>query len=160
MICPKCRRGKLLKGKTAYGCSEYKTGCSFRLPFEFMGKKISENQLGRLMKLGSTVNLKGFLQNGKKVNGKLAFDRNHQLLFQVGTTKPNTKKGTTNKKTADEMTCPRCQKGKVVKGKTAYGCSNWKSGCDFKISFAKIREAIGTRPVTKAAVVAVLTKLT
>ncbi len=159
MICPKCRRGKLLKGKTAYGCSEYKAGCSFRLPFEFMNKKVSENQLGRLMKLGSTVTLKGFIQHGKKVNGKLAFDGNHQLVFQdSGTTTP--KKANSKKKAADEMTCPRCQKGKVVKGKTAYGCSNWKSGCDFKVSFTKIREVIGTRPVTKAAVVAVLTKLT
>ncbi len=160
MTCPKCRRGKLLKGKTAYGCSAYKTGCSFRLPFEFMGKKISENQLGRLMKLGATVNLKGFLQNGKKVNGNLAFDGNHQLTFQAGTAKAAAKKGTASKKAADELTCPRCRKGKIVKGKTAYGCSNWKSGCDFKVSFTKIREAIGTRPVTKAAVVAVLTKLT
>jgi len=157
MICPKCRRGKLLKGKTAYGCSEYKAGCGFRLPFEFMNKKISDNQLGRLMKLGSTVNLKGFLKDGKKVNGKLAFDGNHQLVFQdAGTT--TSKKSTAKKK--DEMACPRCQKGKIVKGKTAYGCSNWRSGCDFKVSFTKIREAIGTRPVTKAAVVAVLTKLT
>jgi len=159
-ICPKCRRGKLLKGKTAYGCSEYKTGCSFRLPFKFLGKKISENQLGRLMKMGSTVTLKGFIKDGKKVNGKLAFDANKQLIFQqdIGTT--TSKKGTAKNKAADEMTCPRCKKGKIVKGKTAYGCSNWKSGCGFKVSFTKIREAIGTRPVTKAAVMAVLTKLT
>lgn len=159
-ICPKCRRGKLLKGKTAYGCSEYKTGCSFRLSFEFMGKKISENQLGRLMKLGSTVTLKGFLIDGKKVNGKVVFDRNHQLLFQQDKGVAKSKKGIVAKKSADEMICPRCKKGKVVKGKTAYGCSNWKSGCDFKISFTRVREAIGTRPVTKSAVVAALTKLT
>jgi len=32
-ICPVCKKGTVLKGKTAYGCSEYKTGCDFRLPF-------------------------------------------------------------------------------------------------------------------------------
>jgi DNA topoisomerase-3 len=31
--------------------------------------------------------------------------------------------------------CPKCGKGRLIKGKTAYGCSNWKSGCDFRIPF-------------------------
>ena len=29
-------------------------------------------------------------------------------------------------------TCPKCHKGKVIKGHTAYGCSRWKDGCDFR----------------------------
>lgn len=32
-ICPLCGKGTILKGKTAFGCSEWKTGCSFRKPF-------------------------------------------------------------------------------------------------------------------------------
>lgn len=32
--CPKCKKGHLLKGKTAYGCSEYRLGCDLRLGFE------------------------------------------------------------------------------------------------------------------------------
>ena len=32
-ICPKCQVGTILKGKTAYGCSEWKNGCDFRIPF-------------------------------------------------------------------------------------------------------------------------------
>lgn len=32
--CPKCKKGHLLKGKTAYGCSEYRLGCDLRLVFE------------------------------------------------------------------------------------------------------------------------------
>jgi DNA topoisomerase-3 len=31
--CPLCGKGTLLKGKTAYGCSEWKNGCTYRLPF-------------------------------------------------------------------------------------------------------------------------------
>lgn len=30
--CPLCGKGKIIKGRTAYGCSRYKE-CSFRLPF-------------------------------------------------------------------------------------------------------------------------------
>lgn len=31
--CPVCGKGHIIKGKTAYGCSEWKKGCKFRLPF-------------------------------------------------------------------------------------------------------------------------------
>lgn len=31
--CPVCGKGVILKGKTAYGCSEWKNGCMFRKPF-------------------------------------------------------------------------------------------------------------------------------
>ena len=31
--CPLCGKGTILKGKTAYGCSEWKNGCMFRKPF-------------------------------------------------------------------------------------------------------------------------------
>lgn len=32
--CPVCGKGTIIKGKTAYGCSEWKNGCTFRKPFE------------------------------------------------------------------------------------------------------------------------------
>ena len=32
-ICPVCGVGRIIKGKTAYGCSEWKKGCGFRRPF-------------------------------------------------------------------------------------------------------------------------------
>ncbi len=32
-VCPLCGKGHLIKGKTAYGCSEWKNGCTYRLPF-------------------------------------------------------------------------------------------------------------------------------
>lgn len=33
--------------------------------------------------------------------------------------------------------CPECGEGKVIKGKTAYGCSRWKEGCTFRKPFRK-----------------------
>ena len=32
-VCPLCGKGHIIKGKTAYGCSEWKSGCTFRQPF-------------------------------------------------------------------------------------------------------------------------------
>ncbi len=39
------------------------------------------------------------------------------------------------KKIVEGMACPKCGKGVVIKGKTAYGCSNWKTGCDWRAPF-------------------------
>ena len=44
-ICPMCRKGSILRGKTAYGCSEYKNGCSFRLDYATYGEGLSDDQL-------------------------------------------------------------------------------------------------------------------
>ena len=32
--CPLCGKGTIIQGKTAYGCSEWKSGCTFRKPLE------------------------------------------------------------------------------------------------------------------------------
>jgi DNA topoisomerase-3 len=31
--------------------------------------------------------------------------------------------------------CPLCGKGIIIKGKTAYGCSEWRKGCDWRLPF-------------------------
>ena len=31
--------------------------------------------------------------------------------------------------------CPLCGKGHIIKGKTAYGCSEWKNGCTWRKAF-------------------------
>src|SRR5690554_6266853 len=43
--CPSCKKEGFLEGKKAYGCAHYKEGCKFVIPFEFMGKKLSNKQL-------------------------------------------------------------------------------------------------------------------
>ncbi len=32
-VCPVCGKGYIIKGKTAYGCSEWRNGCNYRQPF-------------------------------------------------------------------------------------------------------------------------------
>jgi DNA topoisomerase-3 len=54
------------------------------------------------------------------------------------------------------MACPRCGLGTVVKGKTAYGCSRWKAGCDFRVSFTEVREAAKGQKLTKDLVKSIL----
>ncbi len=149
-MCPQCKKGQLLKGKTAYGCSHYKEGCNFNIPFVFKGKKISENQYIRLLQKGSTVNLKGFVTEKGKKDGTLTFDVSFNLLLKEkdASTKTTIKK--------DTIQCPKCKKGTVIKGKLAYGCSAYKKGCDFRFSFDIIRERANGKPLTKDLVISLL----
>ena len=47
-ICPICHKGTLLRGKTAYGCSEYKNGCTFRLDYATYGADLTDEQLTQI----------------------------------------------------------------------------------------------------------------
>ena len=59
---------------------------------------------------------------------------------------PKTTKATTTGKDTPAQTppaddsiigsaCPLCGKGRIIKGKTAYGCDRWKEGCTFRLPF-------------------------
>lgn len=148
MTCPKCKKGNVLKGKNAYGCSEWKAGCNFRLPFVFMDKKLSDKQIQRLITKGSTTKLKGFKLRDKKIEGILQLTSGFNVEFEA----------TTPVKKEPENSSPKCPKcgGTIIKGKKAYGCSNWKTGCDFKFSFEKIRTKAAGRKLTKELVLQIL----
>lgn len=49
LICPQCKKGRILRGKTAYGCSEWKSGCTFRLSYEEASKDLSDEELHKLL---------------------------------------------------------------------------------------------------------------
>lgn len=126
--CPKCKAGSLLKGKSAYGCNLYGKSCDFTLPFKYGEKTISENQYLRLLSKGSTVNLKGFKINSNTIDGLLRFEGDFKLKLE---SKQASKKETV--KIGD--VCPKCKTGKILKGKAAFGCSNYKVGCNYRVWF-------------------------
>ena len=77
--CPKCKSAKILQGKTAYGCNNYKNGCDFKIPFHIMEKKLTDKQIADLVLKGKTTKIKGFKQGENKVDGKLVFDASFNL---------------------------------------------------------------------------------
>lgn len=48
-VCPVCKKGSILRGKTAYGCSEYKNGCTFRLDYATYGEGLSDEELAKVI---------------------------------------------------------------------------------------------------------------
>lgn len=83
LTCPLCQKGTLLKGKAAYGCSEYKNGCRFVLPFEISQKKLTQNQIVSLITKGKTPLIKGFTQGEQKVDGYIVLNANKVPEMQV-----------------------------------------------------------------------------
>ena len=45
LICPLCHKGEVIQGKAAYGCSRWREGCGFRLPFGENGQPLDEATL-------------------------------------------------------------------------------------------------------------------
>ncbi|PQJ78449.1 type IA DNA topoisomerase [Polaribacter porphyrae] len=166
--CPKCKKGQLLKGSSAFGCSEYKNNCKFKIPFQFLEKKISENQIIRLIDKGCTTNLKGFKIDGKSTEGLVRFDDNFTLKFepkqnvianemkQSKSNKEITSSQTPRKDSIEKIPCPKCKKGTILKGKTAYGCSDYKNGCDFIFTFENIKKTANGKPLTKELVLEII----
>lgn len=82
--CPKCKEGQILKGKKAYGCSTYKDGCDFVLPFAILGKKLTEKQATDLLKKGKTTKMTGILLPGseEKRAGKFVLTEDFNVSFE------------------------------------------------------------------------------
>jgi len=109
----------------------------------------------RLLQKGSTVNLKDFVTSAGTVEGLLRFDENFKLKLEpkklAAPTPPTEKKAA-----SDALPCPKCQKGTVIKGNTAYGCTDYKSGCNFKVTFDVVREKLKDQKPTKGLVYKIL----
>ena len=79
----------------------------------------------------------------KKAPSKKAATKKTSTKKPTATTsKDASAKATENPKSeTDPMvgkTCPLCGKGVIIKGKTAYGCSNWKAGCQYRQPFSQM----------------------
>ncbi|MCQ2204087.1 MAG: DNA topoisomerase 3 [Bacteroidales bacterium] len=80
--CPLCGR-QMLEGKSAWGCSGFREGCQFRVPFELMHKKLTLTQLSVLCKKKQTGVINGFVdETGVKRSGKIVVADNGLLTIE------------------------------------------------------------------------------
>ena len=143
-MCPKCKKGEIMKGKNAYGCTEYKSGCNFKVDFEQFGKKLSDKQLFALIKKHKTPVIKGFEVNGEKQNGTIILNDDFIPEFKADSAK-NVKEKEIKSKI---LLCPKCGKGEMMRGKSAYGCSRYKEDCKFVIPFEVLERDYKTLELT------------
>ncbi len=81
--CPRCKSGKIIKGKSAYGCSRFKEGCTLLLPFQYHNKKLTDKQISDLLEKGKTTIIKGVQnpENPEKSDGKIILNNEFKLQF-------------------------------------------------------------------------------
>jgi DNA topoisomerase III len=135
-VCPKCKNGNVIKGKQSWGCSAYREGCDFRLPFEFLGKKLSDKVIRDLCIKLKTGEIKGFDLDGKIVNGSIHLKSDFQPELKE---KPSVE---TLHAMSLQLQCPRCKEGLILKGKSSWGCSNFRNGCQLRVPFSFMGKAL------------------
>ena len=120
--CPKCGK-PVIQGKKGYGCSGWRDGCDFVVWMEIAHKKISKAQVQKLLKTGTTDEIKGFKnKDGKEFSAKLKInEEKNGAAFDFA----KSERESLGK-------CPLCGKD-IVEGQKAYGCSGWKDGCKFTV---------------------------
>ena len=126
--CPVCQTGRILKGSQAFGCSRWKENCGFRIPLLFKDKPLTDTQVITLLQKGKVPlkSIKG--ENGEApYPAELSFDGNLQLTATRVDKTP---------KAAEALMCPKCRQGQMLKGKTAFGCSRYREGCQFLVPFS------------------------
>ena len=128
--CPKCHVGKMMKGKWAFGCNQFKSGCDFKINFEFLNKTLTDKQLITLIQKRKTSIIKGFMIEGEKVSGFLKL--NSDFIIELI---PEKEKNKNEPLDMALQICPKCKMGNLIKGKTAWGCHRFKEGCDYRIPF-------------------------
>ena len=82
ITCPKCKRGTMLKGRSAFGCSEYKSGCTFKVMFEQYGKVLSDKQIFALIQNGKTPKIKELIVDGQLVDSVLILDPSFNVILE------------------------------------------------------------------------------
>ena len=97
--------------------------------------------------------MKGFKLNEVKVDGKIVIDDNKKLAFAKAESSIIKKSGLSS---LEMPPCPKCKQGKLLKGKAAYGCTRWKSGCDFTYSFIDIKKKAAGQKLSKALVLKII----
>ncbi len=83
LVCPKCKKGNVLKGKRAFGCSRYNEGCDFTVKPYIAGKFIEKEHLEELIREGVTAkHVKGFTsRTGKSFDARLRFTKEWKTEF-------------------------------------------------------------------------------
>lgn len=121
LTCPNCEKGLVIKGKKAYGCSNWKSGCDFRVFKTIAGKSISMTLVGELVASKKTKVLKGFKSaEGKAFSAALILKDNKTVEMEF------------DKGKETKLSCPDCKQALKDKG-SFYGCSGYAKGCKFSL---------------------------
>lgn len=160
--CPICKEPvRESPGGKAYSCDTGRS-CSFVIFKQVARRNISKTTVKTLLSGKTTDPLKNFKsKQNKPFEASLRLDEQGKVTFvfdnsgysssppseprrqsasppaKAKSPAPNTAKQQNKPRKIKKMklACPKCDEGTILRGRSGWGCSNWKSGCDFVIAF-------------------------
>lgn len=120
--CPVCGR-PVRERRSVFACDTGRD-CSFVIFKKVAKRAISKRTVKQLLKGARTPLLKRFKsKKGKSFSAALRLDEEGKVKFVFP---PRTPTG---------APCPKCREGTLIEGRTAWGCSRWREGCDYRLLF-------------------------
>jgi DNA topoisomerase-3 len=162
--CPACGQPVRERGKV-YACDTGRA-CVFVVFGEMSKRKISKRLVIELLTKGRTKPVKGFKNKagaeftaGLMVEeGKVRFwfpDREGEEAPPKGPTAPKPPRPAAAAAPAPPaarsepsrgpvgLSCPACQEGRILAGRSAWGCSRWREGCRWRLDYEIDGRALG-----------------
>jgi DNA topoisomerase III len=122
--CPVCGK-PVREGRAAFSCDTGRA-CSFVIFKKVARRAVSARMAKQLITTGYTGVVKGFRsKKNKPFSAALALTADARVSLEFENA-PKTPVG---------LSCPECRQGRLIAGRTAWGCNRWKEGCTFRLPF-------------------------
>jgi DNA topoisomerase-3 len=134
--CPICKE-PVRDRKVVYACDTGRS-CSFVIFSTIAKRKVSKSAVKKMLKGETTATLKGFKsKKGSEFSAAMKLDEEGKVkfIFEERGARNNRSKNSGNGKAATDptgSTCPKCNSGRIIRGRKAFGCSRWREGCDHR----------------------------
>ena len=142
--CPLCNTPVRKRGKV-FTCDSGQK-CSMVIFESVAGRKLSNTMVKNLITKGETPKVKGFKSKRTKKTFEAALRLNEEgrVVFhfhnEPSKPAPQNKQPPKNPQPKPEtpvgMSCPICNQGSLIQGRSAWGCNRYREGCSFVFLFA------------------------
>lgn len=126
--CPICET-PVREGKGAYSCAKGRA-CTFVIFKKVAKRPISLRSAKQLLTKGRTPVLKNFKsKKGKSFEAALTLDETGRVTFDFP---PRAAPDPQTAKDPAGMRCPNCGTGRIMRGRSGWGCDRWREGCGWR----------------------------
>jgi DNA topoisomerase-3 len=135
--CPVCRE-PVRETPKVFRCDTGRA-CTFVVFKTIAKRKVSNRMIKQMLKDGKTPILKGFKsKKGKDFSAAIRLDEEGKTRFEFEPRKERSEDWrSASVRPIDPvgMRCRRCAHGRVIAGRSAWGCDQWREGCELRIPF-------------------------
>ena len=162
--CPKCG-APVRKQRTVFRCDQGR-GCGFRVYGKIATRNISARMISELLKNRKTQTVKGFKsqKTGKEFSAALRLDEENKVVFDFSNQNASTSSTQNQSKSSSSpsrtsglpatehpvgLVCPQCSQGRLIRGRSAWGCNRYREGCRFTFAFVQNGQSLSNAEATQ-----------